>query len=169
VPVKGKGSATPAQLAALAAGRNNPKASLTLQKIDNDHFALATEEMLPQILEAQPHLSMAANGAALYRYAVILTRIMLAYKWLGTRANPLLSHAQRGTAHRLWADVERWESAADRMEAMLAITPSTRARYGFDLVKTRSAADDFEAKLRDKEKKAARKREKDAVEGKVSR
>jgi hypothetical protein len=89
-------------------------------------------ELAPEVLEANSHLDVARDGAAVFRYAVTLARIERVYAWLDERDDPVFEDERAGEVHAVYSSLERWEAAASRAEQQLAIAPLTRTKLGLD-------------------------------------
>jgi hypothetical protein len=110
-------------------------------------------ELVPSILEANPHLDAGRDGAAVYRYAVALARIERVYRWLSEQPDPVFADERAGAVHAVYERLERWERQAERAEQQLAIGPLVRTKLGL----TRLAAYDVLAEvMREQEERERR-------------
>lgn len=89
-------------------------------------------QLIPTVLDANPHLDAVRDGHGVYRYAMILARIARVYRWLCEQGDAVFDDVHEGTIHGAYERLERWERAADRAEERLAIAPLTRAKLGLD-------------------------------------
>jgi hypothetical protein len=102
-------------------------------------------ELAPDVLEANPHLDAARDGAAVFRLAVTYARIERVYAWLAEQSDPVFEDADAGEAHGVYERLERWERQADSAEERLAIAPLTRARLGLDTLRAAALSDEERA------------------------
>ena len=98
------------------------------------------DELLPDVLGANPHLDQVRDGPALFRYCVSLARIERVYRWLAEQDDEVFVDRKAGEVHAVYGRLERWENQASRAEEQLAIAPLTRARLGLDLQRAQQTA-----------------------------
>jgi cell pole-organizing protein PopZ len=79
------------------------------------------------VIDANPHLESVRDHAGVLRYCTILARIEQVYTWLDEQPHAVFEDARRGKTHPVYERLEKWDAAADRAEARLAI--SARARF----------------------------------------
>ena len=94
-------------------------------------------ELVPGIIEANPHLDVLRDALAVHRYAVRLARLERAYAWLDAQPDDVFADVDSGRVHSLYNRIADWEAAADRAEERLAISPRERTRLKLDQVRGR--------------------------------
>jgi hypothetical protein len=105
-------------------------------------------ELTTAVFEANTHLQVDRDGAAVARYAVLLARVERVYRWLAEQPDDVFADVEHGVPHGVYERLERWERACADAEHRLAIDPLTRTRLGlarmeaFDLAQAMSALTD---------------------------
>lgn len=105
-------------------------------------------ELVPDVLNAHPHLDEQRDAPAVKRYALVLARLERVYTWLEQQGDAVFSDADAGAVHGVYSRLERWESQAERAEQALALSPTTRTRLGLDQVRGHALVADLE-RMRD--------------------
>ncbi|HEX5527223.1 MAG TPA: hypothetical protein VFX44_08530 [Solirubrobacterales bacterium] len=93
-------------------------------------IAPLADRLVPDVLDANPHLDPLRDGAAIVRYARLVARIEHVWAWLDEQPDPVFDDRDAGTTHPVFGRLERWERQAGMMERALAIAPLTRAHLG---------------------------------------
>jgi hypothetical protein len=97
-------------------------------------------ELAVQVLDSNPHLDAARDGAAILRYSIALARCERVYRWLAEQPDDTFADVERGTTHAVLDRLRRWESQCDTAERALAIQPLTRAKLGLTQAQALDAA-----------------------------
>ncbi len=93
-------------------------------------IAPLADRLVPDVLDANPHLDAVRDGAAIVRYARLVARIEHVWAWLDEQADPVFADRDAGTTYPVFGRLERWERQAMMTERALAIAPLTRAHLG---------------------------------------
>lgn len=99
-------------------------------------------ELMPAILDANPHLDAVRDAAGMWRYAMALARIERVSQWLAEQDDPVFADLKVGEVHAVFGRLREWERSADLAEERLAIAPLTRARLGLDTMRAKALANE---------------------------
>ena len=93
------------------------------------------DALLPGLLEANAHLALERDGAAIHRYAMTLARIARVWAWLDEQADPVFADVTDGEIHSVYRVLGEWERRASADEDRLGIAPLTRAKLGLNVAR----------------------------------
>ena len=134
-PAKGPGRGGPARGYSWPPFEKGNTAALTHGAFSDKVVMPRAHELVAGVLGANSHLTAERDGAAVMRYAIVLSRLERVYQWLSDQEDAVFAAPGAGEAHAIFERLERWERQADAAEDRLAIAPLTRARLGLDQLK----------------------------------